>query len=175
MAALRAARETGDAALTTVVYGDLPPEHVRYPGKRGTEPDLLAPALTRDTPLSDPAQLLSRCILVMLASQPGRAAAEQAAQGFADFAQQQAGRFPGMRDQALRALLRLCAMNTANIMSTYLAAPADLPLPEHADVLRKKPTAMLGIAHQVAGAVSAQLNPHAALLHALAVVVEAAS
>lgn len=175
MAALRAARETGDATLTTVVYGDLTPEHVLYPGKRGTEPDLLAPALTRDTPLSDPARLLSRCILVMLASQPGRAAAEQAAQGFADFAQQQAGRFPGMRDQALRALLRLCAMNTANIMSTYLAAPADLPLPEHADVLRKKPTAMLGIAHQVAGAVSARLNPHAALLHALAVVVEAAS
>jgi hypothetical protein len=162
-------------ALTTVLYGGLTPEHVLYPGKPGTEPVFLAPALTRDTPLADPAQLLSRCVLVLLAAQPGRAVAERAAQGFADFAQQQAGRFPGMRDQALRALLRLWAMDTANIMSTYLAAPADLPLPEHADLLRTKPAAVLGIAHQVAGAVSARLSPQAALLHALAAVVEAAS
>lgn len=162
-------------ALTTVVYGDLTPEHVLYPGRPGTEPVFLSPALNRDTPLADPAQLLSRCVLVLLAAQPGRAVAEQAAQGFAEFTQQQAGRFPGMREQALRGILRLWAMDTGTTMSTYLAAPGDLPLPEHAGALRTKAAAVLAIAHQVAGAVSIGLNPQAALLHALAAVVEAAS
>ncbi|WUH90280.1 hypothetical protein OG900_09345 [Streptomyces sp. NBC_00433] len=173
---------TGDSAavglgraLTTVVYGDLTPEHVLYPGRPGTEPVFLSPALTRDTPLADPAQLLSRCVLVLLAAQPGRTVAEQAAQGFADFAQQQADRFPGLRDQALRNLLRLWAMDTANIMSTYLTTPADLPLPEHAGVLRTKAAAVLGIMHQLAGAFSARLIPEPVLRHALAAVVEAAS
>lgn len=168
-------QDWGGRGPTTVVYGDLKPEHILYPGRPGGEPVFLDPALTRDTPLADPAKLLSRCVLVLLAARPGRAAAEQAAQGFAGFAQQQTGRFPGRRDQALRDLLRLWAMDTANIMSTYLAAPGDLPLPDHATALRARATAVLGVTHQIAGAVSARWSPEPVLLHALAAVVEAAS
>jgi hypothetical protein len=165
----------GERALTTVAYGDLTPEHILYPGRPGTEPVFLSPALTRDTPLADPAKLLSRCVLALLADRPGRMVAERAAQCFAGFAQQQAGRFPGQRDQALRHLLRLWAMDTASTMSAYLTAPDDLPLPEQTAALRARATAVLGITHQVAGAVSAQLNPEPVLRHALAAVVEAAS
>ena len=158
-----------------VVYGYLTPEHVLYPGSPGAEPVYLTPGLMRDTPLADPARLLSRSVLTLLAARPGRAVAESVAQGLAAFCHQQAARFPGVQGQALRALLRLWAMDTLTIMSTYLAAPADLPLPGHATALLPRAGCALDIAHQVAAAVSAHRAPEPALLSALAAVVEAAS
>nr|WSX75812.1 hypothetical protein OH826_19330 [Streptomyces sp. NBC_00899] len=160
---------------TAVVYGGLTPEHVIYPDSLHGEPVFLAPALTRDSPLADPAKLISRCVLMLLATRPGRAVAGQVRDGICAFAHQQAARFAGAREAALLLLLRLWAMDTAGLMSAYLSAPPDLPLPDHAVALRGRAAAVLNLVHQVAAAVANRQPALPALHRVLGDVVEAAS
>lgn len=116
-----------------LAYGDLKPEHVHFPDGPDERPVLLDPALLQAGPTVDVAKLLSRTLLTVSAARPGPAAADEIAAGFGGFA---AGQLLRMSQHAqrlwLRHVLTLWLMDTANILTTYLSAPAGLPLPVHA-------------------------------------------
>ncbi|MFI7015449.1 phosphotransferase [Streptomyces sp. NPDC050164] len=115
---------------TTLAYGDLKPEHVVFSDGADGRPVLLDPGLTRAAPMVDVAKLLSRTVLLLAARQPDAATARQVLDGFGTFA---LARTVGMsgegRRSSLRHLLTLWLMDTLNILTTYLSAPATLPLP----------------------------------------------
>ncbi|MGC9499284.1 phosphotransferase [Streptomyces sp. WG7] len=128
---LLALRETLPApAGTSLAYGDLKPEHVLFPDGPDGRPVLLDPGLLRASPMVDVAKLLSRTVLLLAARRPDQATARLVLDGLATVARSHVGRLP-LKDRRawLRHLLVLWLMDTLNIMTTYLSAPAALPLP----------------------------------------------
>lgn len=118
-------------ARTSLVYGDLKPEHVVFPDGAEGRPVLLDPGLLLAGPAVDAAKLISRTALFLAARQPG--AARQVVKGLDTFAQAQASRLSlHARRPWVRELLTLWLMDTVNILTTYLSAPSALPLPAHA-------------------------------------------
>ncbi|MEU5521198.1 hypothetical protein ABZ759_11115 [Streptomyces sp. NPDC047860] len=115
---------------TTLAYGDLKPEHVVFPDGEGSRPVLLDPGLMRSAPMVDLAKMLSRTVLVLAAGRPGHATVRQVLDSFTIFAVSRIAQMSG-RDQRmwLRHLLTLWLMDTLNILTTYLTAPVQLPLP----------------------------------------------
>lgn len=115
---------------TTLAYGDLKPEHVVFPDGEDSRPVLLDPGLMRTAPLVDVAKMLSRTVLVLAATRPSRSTVRQVLDGFTVFAVSRIAQMSA-RDQRLwlRHLLTLWLMDTLNILTTYLTAPAQLPLP----------------------------------------------
>ncbi|NGO70641.1 hypothetical protein [Streptomyces boncukensis] len=106
-----------------VLFGDLKPEHILYPeGPRG-RPIFLDPGIQRGPHMADVAKLLSRTVLALLAAQPGIHTARVLVDELAGFFPRRYGTAP------LHDILVLWAMDTTNILTTYLAAPADVPLP----------------------------------------------
>jgi hypothetical protein len=115
------------ATGTTLVYGDLKPEHVLFPDGPGERPVFIDPGLLRADAMVDLAKLISRIVLFLAISRPGPSVARRIATGLDDFARRQTtGR------AWLRHVLTLWLMDTVNIVTTYLSAPADLPLPSPA-------------------------------------------
>ncbi|MET9818366.1 hypothetical protein [Streptomyces sp. NPDC006355] len=117
------------AAGTTLVYGDLKPEHVKYPDGPGKRPVLLDPGLMRMSPAADLAKLVSRIVLSLCAHQPGEATARQVMEGVAAFAPRAVQLSRRERPLWLCNVVTLWLMDTVNILSSYLSAPAALPLP----------------------------------------------
>jgi hypothetical protein len=115
---------------TTLAYGDLKPEHVIFPEGADGRPVLLDPGLLRASPMVDVAKLLSRTVLLLAARRPGASTARLVVEGFGEFAERQAMQLSG-KDQRmwLGTLMTLWLMDTVNILTTYLSAPAGLPLP----------------------------------------------
>ena len=114
---------------TTLAYGDLKPEHVKYPDGPGERPVLLDPGLMRMSQAVDVAKLLSRIVLFLGGHHAGEETARQVLQGVEEYA---AGAVElSGRDRAawLVNVLTLWLMDTVNILSSYLSAPAALPLP----------------------------------------------
>ncbi|WP_051576512.1 phosphotransferase [Streptomyces sp. Tu 6176] len=113
---------------TTLAYGDLKPEHVLFPDGPDGRPVLLDPGLLRTSPMADVAKLVSRTVLLLAAHRPGGAAVDQIVRGIDAFVESRA---QSCRERALwhRLVLTLWLMDTVNILSTYLSAPAALPLP----------------------------------------------
>lgn len=115
---------------TTLAYGDLKPEHVVFPDGEGSRPVLLDPGLMRMAPMVDVAKMLSRTVLVLIAGRPGAAAVRQILDGFTVFAVSRIAQMSaGDQRVWLRHLLTLWLMDTLNILTTYLSAPAALPFP----------------------------------------------
>lgn len=118
------------AAGTTLAYGDLKPEHVIFPDGEAGRPVLLDPGLMGAAPMVDAAKLLSRTVLLLVARQPDASTARQVLEGFGGFVESRARVMSGReRPHWLRHLLTLWLMDTLNILTTYLSAPAALPLP----------------------------------------------
>ncbi|MDX3386184.1 phosphotransferase [Streptomyces niveiscabiei] len=115
------------ATGTTLVYGDLKPEHVLFPDGPGERPVLLDPGLLRADVMVDLAKLISRTVLFLATIRPGPSAAQRIATGLDDFVRRQA-----KEHARLRHVLTLWLMDTVNIVTTYLSEPADLPLPSPA-------------------------------------------
>lgn len=114
----------------TLAYGDLKPEHVIFPEGAEGRPVLLDPGLLRASPMVDLAKLVSRTVLFLAARRPGPATAAHVLDGLAAFAQDRARLLSGRERRLwLWDLLTLWLMDTVNIMTTYLSAPAGLPLP----------------------------------------------
>ncbi|MCN9241882.1 hypothetical protein NGF19_13955 [Streptomyces sp. RY43-2] len=115
---------------TTLAYGDLKPEHVFFPDGPDGRPVLLDPGLLRASPMTDLAKLISRTVLFLAAHRPSAGTAWRVVGGIEKFAESQVTGLSGRdRDVLLRGLLTLWLMDTVNILTTYLSAPAALPLP----------------------------------------------
>ncbi|MGP2436999.1 phosphotransferase [Streptomyces sp. JW3] len=115
---------------TTLVYGDLKPEHVVFPDGATGRPVLLDPGLMRAAPMVDVAKLLSRMILVLIARRPDATTTREILDGFTVFAVTRVAQMSARDRKAwLRHLLTLWLMDALNILTTYLSAPAALPLP----------------------------------------------
>ncbi|MFM9443538.1 hypothetical protein [Streptomyces acidiscabies] len=115
------------STATTLVYGDLKPEHVLFPDGPGERPVFLDPGLHKADATVDLAKLISRTVLSLAISRPGPSAAHRITNGLDKFARRQAkGR------AELPHVLTLWLMDTVNIVSTFLSAPAALPLPSPA-------------------------------------------
>jgi len=114
----------------TLAYGDLKPEHVVFPDGPDGRPVLLDPGLLRASPMTDLAKLISRTVLFLAAHRPGAETASHVVGGLQAFAESQVVGLSGCeRGVVLRGLLTLWLMDTVNILTTYLSAPAALPLP----------------------------------------------
>ncbi|MEV7285065.1 hypothetical protein AB0O01_10985 [Streptomyces sp. NPDC093252] len=126
---LRRLRATLPAAEgTTLAYGDLKPEHVKYPEGPGGRPVLLDPGLVRMSPAVDVAKLVSRVALSLVAHRPGEAAVRQILEGVDEFATGLVRLSSRDRRMWLGNVLTLWLTDTVNILSSYLSAPAALPL-----------------------------------------------
>ncbi|MEU6523798.1 hypothetical protein ABZ892_13495 [Streptomyces sp. NPDC046924] len=115
---------------TTLAYGDLKPEHIAFPDGPDGRPVFLDPGMVRASPMVDMAKLLSRTVLVPIARRPNPETAGLVVDGLALVARSRAGGMSVRERRAwLRHLLVLWLMDTLNILTTYLSAPAALPLP----------------------------------------------
>ncbi|MET9956025.1 hypothetical protein ABZ135_31395 [Streptomyces sp. NPDC006339] len=133
---LRRARRVPSAPAGTVVFGDLKPEHAAFPVDGG-RPVYLDPGLMRGNEVADTAKLVSRLVLGLVARGP--AAAGVVLCGVDSFVRASARRLPAeQRSGWLRELVVLVLMDSLNILSTYLTAPADLPLSAHAAGVRDR-------------------------------------
>lgn len=116
----------------SVVYGDLKPEHVIWPDLEG-RPVFIDPGLMRSQPCADTAKLVSRLVLQVLTGPAPAGHAHATLDGVTDYVMAAAAASPA-RDRAtwLLQTTALWLMDTTNILTTYLSAPAGLPLPAHA-------------------------------------------
>ncbi|MFB7359456.1 hypothetical protein [Streptomyces gardneri] len=133
---LRRARRIPPAPGRTVVFGDLKPEHATFLMGDG-RPVYLDPGLMRGHAVADTAKLVSRLTLGLVAHHP--AATVVVLGGIDSFVRASARRLPAEeRTGWLRELVLLVLMDTLNILTTYLTAPADLPLSAHAAGVRDR-------------------------------------
>ncbi|WP_405576215.1 phosphotransferase [Streptomyces sp. NBC_01092] len=158
-----------------VVYGDLKPEHVLFPdGPDEQNPVFIDPGLSRGGAHQDNAKLVSRALLAVLTATPVHRAA-LVVEGIDAFTQDQArliGR--GERRMWLRRLMITWLMDSVNILSTYLAAPASLPLPEHARAVVDAAPALCTVLDSVSANLTAGTDPDVVWRLALASVTRAA-
>lgn len=114
-----------------VIFGDLKPEHVLF-----AERDRLVfldPGLQRGRPCADVAKLFSRTVLNLVCCSPSSNNAHTVLSGIVAAAGLATRRLDRVeRDVWLRELATLWLMDTTSILTTYLCAPAGLPLPAHA-------------------------------------------
>ncbi|WP_307835427.1 phosphotransferase [Streptomyces adelaidensis] len=122
------ARVLPSSPRRVLAYGDLKPEHVLYPDDG--PPVFIDPGLLLAGTAVDAAKLISRTVLTLAASRPGSETGKHLVHGIGAFA---GTRMNGLsvksRRAWLRELLALWLMDTVNILTTYLSAPAELPLP----------------------------------------------
>ncbi|MFB7763643.1 hypothetical protein [Streptomyces xiamenensis] len=149
-----------------LVYGDLKPEHVFFAGGAGRPPVLIDPGLMRGlSPVGDLAKLISRTVLLLTARAPGPRVVRQVESALGAFAQVRMEVVPpGLRAAALGELVSLWLMDTINIMTTYLSAPAALPLPAQGEALVLRASAVVGMLHRLAGQLATSWDSPAAVV-----------
>lgn len=119
-----------------LAYGDLKPEHVMFPEGTGRRAVFIDPGLLLAPPAVDAAKLISRTVLLLAAARPGAGTGRQVLHGIDAFAAARTDALPvRVRRSWLRELLVLWLMDSVNILTTYLSAPAALPLPARGAVL----------------------------------------
>lgn len=151
-----------------VVYGDLKPEHVLFPDGPDECPVFIDPGLSRGAAHQDAAKLASRALLALIAAPPVDSVG-LVVEGIDAFVQGQA-RSVGRAERGvwLRRLMVTWLMDSVNILSTYLAAPAALPLPEHACAVVESAPALCTVLDSVSALLTAGTEPEAAWRLALA-------
>ncbi|MGP3777028.1 phosphotransferase (plasmid) [Streptomyces sp. SDT5-1] len=139
-ARLRALQPTHQVLL----YGDLKPEHVIFPhGAAAERPHFIDPGLSRGRATGDIAKLISRIVMRLLIAHPAPSAAERLLDSLDDFARRRITAMPGKAARTWqREVLTFWLMDTANLLSTILAAPPDLPLNERTGALAAQPLAV---------------------------------
>jgi hypothetical protein len=124
------ARVLPQSSRHVLAYGDLKPEHVLYPDGTDQPPVFIDPGLLLAGTAVDAAKLISRTVLMLAAARPGPQTGKHLVQGIGAFA---GARMDGLSVKArrswLREVLALWLMDSVNILTTYLSAPAELPLP----------------------------------------------
>ncbi|MGW8768250.1 phosphotransferase [Streptomyces sp. NPDC055815] len=141
----RARRAPSLPGVRGVVFGDLKPEHAVFPDGPAGRPVFLDPGLMRGHAVADTAKLVSRTVLGLIGLPSAPDAARVILAGLDPFVRATARRLPDAEREAwMRELVLLVLMDTTCILTTYLTAPADLPLSAHAAGLRAR-------AHEVTG------------------------
>ncbi|MGW9439597.1 phosphotransferase [Streptomyces sp. NPDC055607] len=134
----RARRSPALPGRGAVVFGDLKPEHARFPGG-ADRPVYLDPGLMLGHPVADTAKLVSRTVLELIGSRPPTGTADTILAGLDSHVRATARRLPAAEREAwLHELAVLILMDTVSILTTYLTAPADLPLSLHAAQVRTR-------------------------------------
>ncbi|QCX77233.1 Phosphotransferase enzyme family protein [Streptomyces sp. YIM 121038] len=158
-----------------VVYGDLKPEHVLFPDGPDEQPVFIDPGLSRGGSHQDAAKLASRALLAVIAASPVDGAT-LVVEGIDAFIREQ---YRGIgrteRGMWLRRLMVTWLMDSVNIVSTYLAAPSALPLPEHAQAVVDSAPALCQVLDSVSATLTAGTEPESAWRLALACVTRAAT
>ncbi|WP_329212424.1 phosphotransferase [Streptomyces sp. NBC_01708] len=114
-----------------IVFGDLKPEHILFT-TGDPRPAFIDPGLMRGPLCADPAKLMSRLALGLVARQPPAAETRAVLDGMAAYtADATAHHSTDEEDAWLRQLIDLWLMDTTNILTTYLTNPPDLPLSPH--------------------------------------------
>ncbi|MFJ4702765.1 hypothetical protein ACIP5N_31895 [Streptomyces sp. NPDC088768] len=118
---------------TTVVFGDLKPEHIWVDGPRL---HFIDPAVQWSSgPEQDLAKLIGRTLLLAL-THPDRSATRQITEAASSTLSRYMHAVPAHdRTQMLRTVVALWLMDTVNILSTCLSAPLALPLAPHQTAL----------------------------------------
>ncbi|MFG2586389.1 hypothetical protein [Streptomyces malaysiensis] len=130
------ARVLTQSPRRVLAYGDLKPEHVLFPDGPGQAPVFIDPGLLLAGTVVDAAKLISRTVLVLAAARPGPETGKHLVHGIGAFAAARMGGLPvKARRVWLRELLVLWLMDSVNILTTYLSAPAGLPLPAQGTAL----------------------------------------
>ncbi|MEU2740945.1 phosphotransferase [Streptomyces sp. NPDC007095] len=169
-------RLTPPIGSTVIVYGDLKPEHILWPDGPTEAPVFIDPGLARGPAHHDTAKLVSRTFLALITAPHLDGPAATVVDGIAAFVAEQTRPLRGpMRGLWLRRLLVTWLMDTVNILSTYLSAPATLPLPEHAQAVIDRTEALCTLLDLVSATLAAGTVPDTAWLIALRTVTRAAA
>ncbi|MFB7452940.1 hypothetical protein [Streptomyces sp. NPDC056194] len=135
----RARRARPLPGVRGVVFGDLKPEHAVFPDGGSGRPVYLDPGLMRGHAVADIAKLVSRTVLGLIGLPPGSDTVPVILAGLDSFVRATARRLPAAEREAwLRELVLLALMDATCILTTYLTAPADLPLSPHAAAIRAR-------------------------------------
>lgn len=139
----RIALMTRPSVPPVLVYGELKPEHVFFPEGAQGRPTFVDPGLMRAGASADVAKLVSRTVLLVGMARPSSDLATRIAQGVNTLVQARASTLPrSARSEWLREVFTLWLMDSVNITSTYLAAPAGMPLPAQGAAVVERATAV---------------------------------
>lgn len=156
-------------ARQVLAYGDLKPEHVAFPDGTAGRPVFIDPGLLLAGTSVDAAKLISRTVLLLAAARPGPQVARQAADGIHGFAE---SRMRGLSTKSrrgwLRELLALWLMDSVNILTTYLSAPAALPLPGQGTALIGRAVELCRMADRISTELADRSDARKVWEHALA-------
>lgn len=155
-------------AAPVLVYGDLKPEHVvfEHHAISSDHPVFIDPGISCAPATVDAAKLVSRIILLLVGFQP--LGLEVIGDGLAVFVDDQAQALLAVaRREWLRELLLLWLMDTVNILTTYLSAPAGLPLPRHAEAAMRRVRTVSALVERISGELAAGTDPQIVWHHGL--------
>ncbi|MFE3582264.1 hypothetical protein [Streptomyces vinaceus] len=172
---LRLRSRTMPSGPPSLSYGDLKPEHVLYPGGVAGRPTFLDPGLLTAAPVVDAAKLISRIILGLIAVRPGPKTIRAVVDGINAFAETITPPRATTADLWMRELMMFWLMDTVNITTTYLSAPATLPLPSQGPALIDSVGGICAVTERVSWALGCGRTPRAVWDLALRQVIEAAS
>jgi hypothetical protein len=162
-AVIRLGRRQGTRPVTVapvLVYGDLKPEHVLFENYAiaSARPVFIDPGMSQARPTVDAAKLISRTILLLIGLQP--ISVKAIGDGLASFVEDQTQALPAAaRREWLRELVLLWLMDTVNILTTYLSAPAGLPLPAPAEAVLSQARTVGALLDTVSAELTAGADP----------------
>jgi hypothetical protein len=143
-----------------LVYGDLKPEHIvfEHHAIASTRPVFIDPGMSQARTTVDAAKLVRRTILLLIGLPP--LSVQEIGDALVSFVEDQTRALPAAaRREWLGELVLLWLMDTVNILTTYLSAPAGLPLPAHAEAALSQARTVGALLDKVSAKLTAGINP----------------
>ncbi|MGH3830284.1 MAG: phosphotransferase [Pseudonocardiaceae bacterium] len=155
---LRAA--TPETAGPVLVHGDLKPDHVvfEHHAVASDRPVFIDPGMSCARATVDAAKLVSRTILLLIGFKA--LCIDEISDGLAAFVDNQIQTLSAaVRREWLGELVLLWLMDTVNILTTYLSAPAGLPLSAHAEAALSQVGTVLSLVEKASVELAAGTDP----------------
>lgn len=147
---------------SVLVYGDLKPEHVifEYGALASERPVFIDPGMSCGRLTVDVAKLVSRTILLMIGARAQNGTVKAIGDGLVTFVDDQTQALPATaRREWLGELVLLWLMDTVNVLTTYMSAPAELPLPAHARAAVSQAWSLWALVDKVSVELAAGTDP----------------